>query len=112
MDRVLSAKAMQSGYVLITMAIAMVVLFGALGLAFDLGRVFITKNELQAYADAAASAAALRLNGRTSGLNNANAEVLPTATARMSANKWNFSTATVDGSATTVTFAAVAAGPY
>src|SRR5437660_1130591 len=85
------AKKNESGYVLITMAISMVVLFGMLGLAFDLGRVFITKNELQAYADAAALASSLQLNGHSVGFTNAYGQVKPTATAPMSVNHWNFS---------------------
>jgi uncharacterized membrane protein len=51
------------GMVIITVAALSVVFIGFLGLSIDLGRVYITKRELQNYGDAAAFAAALRLNG-------------------------------------------------
>jgi hypothetical protein len=44
------------GFVLVTMALTAVALFGVLGLAVDIGRIFIAKNETQAYCDAAAPA--------------------------------------------------------
>jgi len=51
-----------------------------------MGHVFITKNETQAFVDAAALAGALQLNGQTTGITNANAAV----TTMKSNNKWNF----------------------
>ncbi|MFM2125754.1 MAG: hypothetical protein RL328_2205 [Acidobacteriota bacterium] len=48
------------------------VLFGALGLAFDLGRRFIVQTELQYYVDAAALAAVYQLDGTRSGVQKAN----------------------------------------
>ena len=41
------------GFVLVTMALGAVAVFGCLGLAVDLGRMYIVKNEAQSYADAA-----------------------------------------------------------
>jgi uncharacterized membrane protein len=52
--------------VLMTMAICAIALIGAMGLAVDLGHIFIVKNETQAYVDAAAIAAAL-MDGTTAG---------------------------------------------
>jgi uncharacterized membrane protein len=49
-------------------AVSSVVMFGMLGLTIDLGRVYIVKNELQAFVDASSIAAALQLNGTTTGL--------------------------------------------
>ena len=43
-------------------AVSSVVMFGMLGLTTDLGRVYIVKNELQAFVDASSVAAALQLN--------------------------------------------------
>src|SRR5438046_725991 len=51
----------QRGFVLITMAVAAVALIGVVGVAVDMGRMFIAKNETQSYCDAAALAAALAL---------------------------------------------------
>ena len=57
----------QGGFSLIMIGACAVVLFGMMGLTTDLGRVYIAKNELQAFADASAMAAALKLNGTSSG---------------------------------------------
>jgi Flp pilus assembly protein TadG len=56
------------GFVLVTVALAAVAVFGCLGLAVDLGRMYIVKNEAQSYADAAALAGALQLNGTSAGV--------------------------------------------
>ena len=44
------------GFSLLMIAVTATVMFGILGLAFDLGCVFIVKNELQAFVDASALA--------------------------------------------------------
>ena len=54
-------------------AVSSVVMFGMLGLTTDLGRVYIVKNELQAFVDASSVAAALQLNGTQAGLTAADA---------------------------------------
>jgi len=97
-------KARQRGFVLITMAVAAIALIGVLGLAVDLGHMFISKNETQAYCDSAALAAALALDGTTSGITAAKAAVTN------SVNAWNFGTASV--SSPTVTFATSLSGPW
>ena len=97
-------KSRERGFVLVTMAVAAIALIGILGLAVDLGHIFISKNETQAYCDSAALAAALALDGTTAGIANAKAAVTN------STNGWNFSTASV--SSPTVTFATALAGPW
>src|SRR5262245_3821212 len=74
------------GFTLLACGIAALALFGAAGLAIDMGRLFITKNEAQSYADAGAIAAALQLDGSTAGLARADAAV------DASINTWNFGT--------------------
>lgn len=56
------------GVVLILFAVSAVVIFGFIGLAFDLGRLYIVRNEAQGYCDAAALAAASMLNGTIDGI--------------------------------------------
>jgi Flp pilus assembly protein TadG len=73
-----------SGFVLLAMGVSVVVLLGVLGLAVDLGRTFIVKNEAQAFTDAASLAAVARLNGTTAGVTAAQAAVTN------SSNRWNF----------------------
>ena len=53
----------RKGFTLIATGFCVISLMGMLGLAFDLGRVYITKNETQSFTDTAALAAALKLNG-------------------------------------------------
>ena len=92
------------GFVLVTMALAAVAVFGAAGLAVDLGRMMVVKNEVQVYCDAAAEAAALALDGTSTGLTRAQSAVTA------SPNKWNFGTAAVSNPA--VTFATSSNGPW
>jgi uncharacterized membrane protein len=56
------------GFVLIAMSITMLLLLAVMGLAFDLGRVYIARNEAQVFTDAAALTAALRLDGSSAGI--------------------------------------------
>ena len=94
----------ERGFVLITMAIAAVALIGILGMSVDIGRMFIAKNETQAYCDSAALAAGLALDGTTTGISNA------TTAVSNSANTWNLNSTTVSNPA--VTFATSTAGPW
>src|SRR5258708_33916691 len=50
------------------MSVSMLVLLAVLGLAFDLGRIYIARNEAQIFTDAAALTAALQLNGTSEGI--------------------------------------------
>src|SRR2546427_1437870 len=53
----------RKGFTLIATGFCVASLLGMLGLALDLGRVYITKNETQSFTDTAAMAAVLKLNG-------------------------------------------------
>ena len=94
----------QRGFVLVTMALAAVGVFAVVGLAVDVGRMFIAKNETQAFCDSAALAAALALDGTTTGITRAHTAVTA------SANHWNFGTTSVSNSS--ATFSTAAAGPW
>jgi len=94
----------RSGFVLITMAAASIAMIGILGLAVDLGRMFIAKSETQAFVDAAALAAALELNGENSVISAAQTVVAA------SQNTWNLNTVTPTGAV--VDFATTATGPW
>jgi len=97
-------KGRESGFVLITMAMASIAMLGILGVAVDIGRMFIAKNETQAYCDSAALAAALALDGTSTGISLAKTAVTN------SANTWNLDTSKVTNP--TVTFATSASGPW
>lgn len=53
------------------MSVTMLVLLAMVGLAFDMGRIYIARNEAQVFTDAAALAAASRLDGTPQGLERA-----------------------------------------
>ena len=56
---------------LIAMSVTMLLLLAVMGLAFDVGRVYIARNEAQVFSDAAAMAAASKLDGTKAGLERA-----------------------------------------
>ena len=60
---------------LIAMSASMFLLLAVIGMAFDLGRVYIARNEAQAFTDAASMAAASQLDGTAAGLDRARAAV-------------------------------------
>jgi uncharacterized membrane protein len=88
----------RKGFTLLATAFCLVSLLGMLGLALDLGRVFIAKNETQTFTDTAALAASLNLDGISFTAANA-------AVTNNTKNRWNMATAifTASGGATTVT---------
>jgi Flp pilus assembly protein TadG len=92
------------GFVLITMGFTVIALVGVLGMALDIGRMFIAKNETQAFCDSAALAAALALDGTTVGI-----AAGQTALAN-STNSWNLDSTKV--ASPTLTFATSLAGPW
>lgn len=92
------------GFVLVTMVLTTVAVFGLVGLAVDVGRMFIAKNETQVYCDSAAVTAAMALDGTSTGI----ARAVSAVTA--STNKWNFDTTSI--SSPSVTLATAPAGPW
>lgn len=94
----------ERGFVLVTVTVSAIALIVALGLAVDVGTMFITKNETQAFCDAAALAAALQLDGTTTGITAAQ------TAATSLGNSWKFDTTAI--SSPTITFATSSAGPW
>src|SRR2546425_12869943 len=88
----------ERGFTLIASTACAVMIFGMAGLAVDIGRMYITKNEAQSYADSAALYAALQLDGKQDGVTNADTAV------SNNVNKWNFGTSSFSG--TTVEYSA------
>jgi hypothetical protein len=86
------------------MGFTVITLVGVLGMALDIGRMFIAKNETQAFCDSAALAAALALDGTTVGI-----AAAQTALAN-STNSWNLDTTAV--ASPTLTFATAIGGPW
>ena len=83
-------------------------MIGMFGLTVDLGRIYVVKSEIQAFADAAAMAAALRLNGTTNGVTSAQTIGI----AGPGNNRWNFNSQNVPANNVTVTFGTTKDGPW
>lgn len=92
------------GFVLLTTAIAVVALIGAVGVAIDVSRAFVTKSEIQVYSDSAALAATMDLDGTSAGIQRAINEV------GANTNNWNLGTSKFSGSQ--VLFAQSPSGPW
>src|SRR5258708_5228731 len=85
----------QRGFSLIMLALCATVMFGMLGLAVDVGRMFIVKNELQTFADASALAACAKLDGSGSGITAADAIATQGPLGTTVPNGWNFDTVAI-----------------
>ncbi|HYM08297.1 MAG TPA: hypothetical protein VEU11_17225 [Terriglobales bacterium] len=94
------------GFVVIAAALMVVMLIGIMGLCMDLARMYIAKNEIQAFVHAATAAAILQSNGTDQGIQNARQAVWQ----YQNLNLWNFQSAPPQN--VTVAFATTAAGPY
>ncbi len=92
------------GFTLITTGACLVALVGVVGLAADIGRMYIVKSEAQAYADAAALTAVLELDGTSAGIERARSSLAG------STNRWNMGTRAFSG--TQIDFGAAASGPW
>ncbi len=73
------------------MSVAMLLMLALLGMAFDFGRIYIARNEAQIFTDAAALAAAQKLDGTVTGLDQAREAV------RKLPNRWNLGTQSFAG---------------
>ena len=101
----------RKGFALIATAVSSLVLLAVLGLALDLGRLFVINSELQSFADAAALAAAFEMDGTTAGLTRADAVAVTGPTmGGAAANRYYFSTKAV--SAPQAAYSATYGGTY
>ncbi|HEY6393294.1 MAG TPA: pilus assembly protein TadG-related protein [Bryobacteraceae bacterium] len=98
----MSAGRSQKGFVLIVTCIVLAILMALAGLGIDIGRMYVIKSELQAFADAAALNAAIQLDGTDQGLARARIAAAELA-AGPNAMKWDMGTQPIAD--ITVTFA-------
>ena len=96
----------EKGVVIFIVAAGLLVFLGMAGLAFDLGRLYNVKSELQNAVDAAAMAGAAELNGAASGIDSA------VSSAVAATNNYNFNSQPVTVTADNVTFSAVRDSGY
>src|SRR5580700_192939 len=76
----------QRGFVLIALSVSMFLMLAVMGLAFDIGRIYIARNEAQIFTDAAALAAVSKLDNTADGIKRAK-----DAVARVP-DRWNLGT--------------------
>jgi Flp pilus assembly protein TadG len=100
----------ERGFVLILTAVAITLICAGLALAIDITRIYITKSELQAFADLAATAAAYELDGTTSGIATARSVAQSGFAASRPVARWNFGSTLV--SQPTVEFSKTFNGTY
>ena len=98
----------ERGFSAILLSVCLVVMMGMLGLAIDAGRMFICKDELQAFVDASALAAVSRLDGSQAGVTAANNLATAGPLGATKPNGYNFGTSTV--STVTNTYSTTFAG--
>jgi hypothetical protein len=96
-----------AGFVLVTTAACMIGFLAVVGLATDLGRVWVARNELQVFADEAAMAASFELDGSAAGLERARSVG---AAGPGGSNRWYFGTRSVAGA--DISFATDPDGTY
>jgi Flp pilus assembly protein TadG len=92
------------GVVLLVFTAMVFGVVGICGLAIDLGQMYVAKGELQNYTDAAALAAALKLDGTINGIDQAKLDALNNV------NTWKFGTAAASN--VTVEFSTAVDGTY
>ena len=97
-----NSRPQNKGSILIVTCLSMVVVAGVAGMAIDVGRMCIARNELRSFADSAALSAALQLDGTSEGIARAQAAVT-NAVAGPNAFKWDMATKAISN--TTVQFA-------
>lgn len=61
----------ERGFALLATGVGLLAIVGIAGITVDLGRMYIAKNELMAYTDAASIAAAVQLDGTAAGITRA-----------------------------------------
>ncbi|MEO8049305.1 MAG: hypothetical protein ABI833_02725 [Acidobacteriota bacterium] len=91
-------------------ALSVFVMIGMLGLAIDMGRIFIYKSELQTFADNSAMGAIAKMDGSQSGIQGANSMALTGPGGAALANKVNFDSTTI--STVNTSYATSFAGTY
>lgn len=100
----------QRGYSLVVFTVSLVTMLGMLGLAVDLGRAYILRNELQSFVDAAALAASSEMDGSQTGIQRANSMALAGPMGSTKPNAYNFGTEPVSNA--TATYARSFTGTY
>lgn len=109
-SRALPSRNNERGFSLLMVTLTANVLIAAVGLAVDLGHMFVVKSELQAFSDAAAMAAVRDLDGTRTGIQNAHTLATQGPLGATVPNATNFGTTSV--TTATDTYATTFGGTY
>lgn len=90
----------ERGYILVALTLSAMFLLGMVGLAIDVGRMYIAKNEAQSFVDSMALTAATKLNGDKSGVEAADVAVKSSLSTKL----WNLGTTPFSAADTSVEF--------
>jgi len=97
------------GFVLVAFTLGIFVTIGCAGLAIDIGRMYIARTEAQTFCDAAAVAAAAKLDGTSTGIANAISAVTgpcsTTPDALICTQRYDFQTTAYPAGSITIRFA-------
>jgi hypothetical protein len=86
----------ERGFALLATGVSLLAIVGIAGITVDLGRMYIAKNELMAYTDAASIAAAVQLDGTAAGITRAQNAGAAMGTGA-NAMGWDFATKQITG---------------
>ena len=103
-------KKKSGGFSLVMLTLALSVMLGMFGLAFDMGRMFIVKNELQTFVDSSTMAAVNKLDGTKTGLQLSHATSTAGPLGASLPNGWHFDTIQIPNA--TDTYATSLNGTY
>lgn len=103
-------KRSEAGFSLLLLTASLIVIVAMLGLTFDIGRMFIVKNELQTFADASALAAISFMDGTQTGIQSANSTATAGPLGTTKPNGYNFDTTAITN--VTATYASQFTGQY
>jgi Flp pilus assembly protein TadG len=106
----LARQRRERGFSLAMLSLSAFVMIGMLGLAMDVGQMFIVKNELQTFVDASAMAAVSKLDGTQTGVQNANNVATAGPLGTTKPNGYNFDTVAISN--VTTTYATTFTGTY
>ena len=104
------AKSGERGFSYIMTAVCASVLLGMLGLAMDLGRMYVVRTELQAFTDNAAVAAVYQLDQTLAGIERA--RVITQTGPGLTPNRYDFNTQTIPADRVNTAFSTISTGGW
>jgi Flp pilus assembly protein TadG len=99
----ITRKPGEQGFSLALLTVCLIVMLGMVGVTYDLGRMYIVKNELQTFVDASALAAVAKMDGTKTGIDGANATATAGPLGTSKPNGYDFDSKTI--SPVTATYA-------